>query len=209
MRLRGPHRTDPLVIAAGVIALSGAAAVVVVRTQAPGQAITRNPDANGVPTTPITAQYINSQGEAHLLYPGATILRTNVHPEGPTVKSIDGAADDRAYVETFMATPDSDTQVRNWYKTQAATRDYTCIAGVGADYMYQFDVYLKGTRQILVVGYIKPEQLRLTFGRPVPVDRTIFETDYIINPAANAVQHPVTPDVCYRPFPSRSPSAAR
>jgi hypothetical protein len=197
---------DAALIAAGVAVVGvGSAGLVGVLSRQAATTSRSAPDAAGLPTIPITAAYINSRPDAHLVYPGATILRTNVHPEGPTIHSLDGSTDDRAYVEVFMATPDSATEVRSWYKEQAASRNYMCIAGIGADYMYQFDVYLSGTREILVVGYIKPEQLRINFGQPVPFNRTIFETDYILNPVRDAVQKPVVPDLCFRPLPSPTP----
>lgn len=202
------HKPYPLLIATGLALLAAGAVLAFVRLHTTESANGPGTDATGLPTTPITAAYINAQPDAHLVYPGATILRTNVHPEGPTVQTIDGTTDDRAYVEVFMATPDSAAQVRNWYKAQTQSQDFMCIAGIGADYMYQFDVYLRGTRQILLVGYIKPDQLRITFGQPVPSDRTIFETDYIINPARDPVESPVVPNVCFRPLPTPTVSPA-
>ncbi len=172
-----------------------------------GQAGRPQTDVAGLPTAQITSDFISARLDAHVAYPGATILKTVVHPEGPTLNSFDGSPAGRAYVEVFMATSASAAQVRDWYKTELATRHYTCFGAIGASYMYTDDGYIRGNRELLVVGYIKSSLLAGVIGQAAPSQRTVFETDYIINPAADAVQQGQLPTGCYLALPPSTPSS--
>ncbi|MBJ7595422.1 MAG: hypothetical protein JF886_11295 [Candidatus Dormibacteraeota bacterium] len=194
-------------IAAGlIVAAVGAAGVEVFHARF-GQIGGSHTDVAGLPTGQITSDFISGRPDAHVAYPDATVMKTIVHPEGPTRNSLDGSSSDPAYVEVFMATPDSAAAVRDWYRNELAAQHFTCYGAVGATYMYTEDGYVRGDREVLIIGYIKPIQVRGILGLEVPASRTIFETDYIINAVADAFQRSRLPGDCYLTLPTPTASA--
>ncbi|MGH7722114.1 MAG: hypothetical protein ACRENL_04670 [Candidatus Dormibacteria bacterium] len=182
--------------------------MLVIYARGPGaQTASDATDRNGLPISAITSEFINARTDAHIVYPDATVLKTIVHPEGPTRNSLDGSSSDPAYVEVFMATPDSAAAVRDWYRSELAAQRFTCYGAVGSTYMYTEDGYVRGDREVLIIGYIKPTQVRGILRLEVPANRTIFETDYIINAVADAFQRSQLPGDCYLTLPTPTASA--
>ncbi|MBV8528910.1 MAG: hypothetical protein JOZ75_11380 [Candidatus Dormibacteraeota bacterium] len=161
-------------------------------------------DQNGFPIGLVSAAFISARADAHLTYPGATVLRTRATGESPQSCSLDGCSDHAADVETLIATQDSATTVRNWYQHALGDRGYVCHGGFEASFMYQLDAYHRGSREEFWVGYIDPQRYHLTYGVQLPVGRTILELDYLIDPSADAGKGRAG-GPCYLDLPSTYP----
>src|SRR5438477_8511672 len=67
-------------------------------------------DASGIPLCPLSASYLNQRSEAHLAYPGSTVItRTEVDEE----VGLDGNSS--ASVSTTLSARVSPTTLRDWY----------------------------------------------------------------------------------------------
>jgi hypothetical protein len=203
------HPRARLVAAAGLPAIAlGIVATVLLVAHPFGAAVSAT-DAAGLPTGPITGPFIDSRPDAHLVYPGATVLNTLVNPEGPTICSIDGCSPDEARVDVFTATTALAATVRGWYKAQLVAQGYGCVGSGGPDYAYTTDSYSLGSREYLLVSYVMRNQYNVSFLKDVPADRTIVETQYGISATRYATLLPHVPAGCSHPLPSPTPSPAR
>lgn len=202
------HRPPRLVAAAGIVATVLGTTATVVLLAHPFGAAASAADTAGLPTGPITAAFVDSRPDAHLVYPGATVLKTVVNPEGPTACSIDGCSADQAYVDVWTATAASAATVRDWYKAEVVAQGYGCIGSGGPDYAYQTDSYSLGSREHLLVIYVDRDHYNVSFLQGVPADRTVVETQYSISETRYATLAPRAPAMCSRPLPLQTPSPA-
>jgi hypothetical protein len=202
------HPRARLVLAAGLAAIVLGIVATVLLVVHPFGAAASATDAAGLPTGPITGAFIDSRPDAHLVYPGATVLNTVVNPEGPTTCSIDGCSADQAHVDVWTATTASAATVRDWYKAEVVAQGYGCVGSGGPDYAYQTDVYSLGSREYLLVSYVNRDHYNVSFLQGVPADRTIVETQYSISETRYARLAPRAPAMCSLPLRLQSLSPA-
>ena len=138
-------------------------------------------DRNGLPTCPVAVKFIESQPEAHLLYPGSTSLGTS--GSGQTSDLFTGTSG--AFIGTVAVTTAPMLTVYAWYRTWMAAHGWHpfevgALSGSGVD----AEGYTKGTRESFYIQEDSQEAAR-SLGPVVPPDlqsETLYETTFYIDP---------------------------
>jgi hypothetical protein len=140
MKPSTPQRHWPLhlfgrrsTIIGGILVLVGLAIATLYESQCGG--VLRKCGSNSLPTGPITSQYILSRPEAHLYYPGSSVLKASIDGQGP-----DGGLyrPRPAYAQAFLEATASSEQLLNWYRQQLQQR--------GWQFNFQRDTLIDFTR---------------------------------------------------------------
>ena len=199
------RRATVLLLLVAIVAAAAVAAILITMSvSAPGRQL----DGNGVARGPVTASEINSQADAHLIYPGAVVLHTDVIAES-TPSAAGGRSDEPARVTTFIATTATPVQVRSWYEVTLGSQGYECYRLGEPAYDYAMDTYVRHDREFVWVGYVKPQLLRLYYAFPIPQDRTVIELNYLIRPrgvtSVTGADFGGPADVCYEPLATPAP----
>ena len=138
-------------------------------------------DRYGMPTCPVTVKFIESQPEAHLLYPGSTSLGTS--GSGQTSDLFTGTSG--ADLNTTAVTTAPMLTVYAWYRTWMAAHGWHpfevgALTGSGID----AEGYTKGTRQSFVIQEDSQKGAKLV-GPVVPAalqSETLYEITFYIDP---------------------------
>ncbi len=139
-------------------------------------------DRNGLPTCPVTGQFLDAQPEAHLLYPGSTVITSNGgQPESHDLFAGTGPAD----INTTAVTTEPMATVYAWYRTWMAAHGWHSaepyvLTGPGI----ASEGYTKGTRESFVIQEDSQEAAR-SIGPVVPPNlqsETLYEITFIIEP---------------------------
>ena len=138
-------------------------------------------DRNGLPTCPVTVKFIESQPEAHLLYPGSTSLGTS--GSGQTSDLFTGT--NGADLNTLAVTTAPMATVYAWYRTWMAAHGWHPfevggLTGPGID----AEGYTKGTRESFI---IQEDSLLAAKIQGYPwaakeAGKTVYEITYFIDP---------------------------
>ena len=174
------HRSHRLLAYAGVAAAVIAAAFGTWAFLIPAQAPAT--DRDGLPTGPVTYRFVDSRPEAHLVYPGATVLAST----GTTESSdpLEGLKNS-AFAGAVLVTRDPPDQVYAWYQKQLSARGWkpyqlaallsTQVSAAG---------YRRGVREFFVGAVDDSHMFRVAPGA-VPAGGTLFEFTYSIEPASH------------------------
>ena len=138
-------------------------------------------DRYGMPTCPVTVKFIESQPEAHLLYPGSTSLGTSGSGQTSDLFAGTNGAD----LHTVAVTTAPMATVYAWYRTWMAAHGWHPAGGAGltGPGIYN-EVYTKGTRESFVIQEDIQEGAR-SLGPVVPPNlqsETLYEITFYIDP---------------------------
>jgi hypothetical protein len=169
------YRRPLLVVIPLLVAVVG---VVIGVTVALHRGASPSVDSTGLPLSPVSAGQVAARPEAHLNYPGSTVL---VHQES-SEKAVAGDTPDPAAIRTILVSDASEAQIRGWYSSQLLAQNWQCYLTAIASYMSVMDAYRRGARESFFVGIVKPTLLYPHFGVKPPSSGTIYEVDYLIAP---------------------------
>jgi hypothetical protein len=135
-------------------------------------------DGDGLPTDPVSYQFVNSRAPAHLVYPNAQTLRvigageSHYPAERVTNSAFSGAV---------LATHDSPAKVYAWYLDRLTANRwsrYQLFALLSTELSAQG--YKRGTRELFVIAIDDPRRLSAAIGTQLPDGVTVFEYTYTI-----------------------------
>jgi hypothetical protein len=140
-------------------------------------------DRNGLPTCPVTVKFIDSQPEAHLLYPGSTVVTSN---EGQPQTHDLFAGTTAADIGITAVTPVPMDIVYAWYRTWLTSHGWHS-AGNNAPLFgsgLNNEGYVKGTRESFVIQEDSQEGAK-SVGPVVPPalqSKTLYDITFLIEP---------------------------
>lgn len=140
-------------------------------------------DSNGIPSRPVSYEYVSSQPEARLFYPEAQIIS----PFGSAQKRNETGWD-VAFTGAVMASEDSSAKIYSWYDNWLTShgwqKDAKAILGLASTQVslqsYTKDGKGLASRETFYVAMDDKKQLSWTLGKKILPNTTVFEFRYII-----------------------------
>ena len=133
-------------------------------------------DQDGLPTRLVGYEFLSSQPESKLYYPGAIIQSPLVIPQKDK--------DSVAFIGAVLTSNDSPKKIYNWYHDWLTHHgwheDENMVAGLAATQVSIKSYTRLNKREVFYVAMDDPKQLGWTLGRQIPKNVTIFEFRYII-----------------------------
>jgi hypothetical protein len=80
-------------------------------------------DTSGIPLCPLTANYLDGRFEAHLYYPGAAVIKRDLHDEITLTLN-------PASIATTLSVKAAQTALQTWYTSMLVARGWTVSASV-------------------------------------------------------------------------------
>ncbi|MHB8289781.1 MAG: hypothetical protein ACYDEY_11190 [Acidimicrobiales bacterium] len=141
-------------------------------------------DAGGMPTCPVSLKFIESQPEAHLLYPGST----TIGGQSGGGENHDIFTTNPALLHAWVVAKAPMATVYAWYRTWLTHRGWhpSQVLALGP-LGISSQGYAKGTRESFVVQADSQELARINRS-PIPPrlqTETLYSTTFIIEPYKN------------------------
>ena len=146
-----------------------------------GASSTCGRDTGGMPTCPVSVKFIESQPEAHLPYPGSTMIGG----QSGGGENHDIFTVNPAIISTWAATTAPMATIYAWYRTWFTSRGWrpSQVLALGP-LGISSQGYAKGTRESFVVQADSQELARIN-RYPIPPrlqTETLYSTTFIIEP---------------------------
>jgi hypothetical protein len=138
-------------------------------------------DAAGLPLGPVSASAIQSHEEAHLSYPGSSIVSSF----GSAERSFAGGQKNSAFSGAIFSTSDAPQDVYRWYRDWLLAHRWAPYEMSRLSSEISVEGYARGQRERFDVAIEDPVALGKTLGRSLPSNTTVFEARYIIFPASD------------------------
>ncbi len=137
-------------------------------------------DGDGLPLGPVTYKDVRAHPEATLYYPGAeVVLVTGGDERTYMIKSRSAA-----HAGAILASQDTADQIYAWYRQWLTAQGWSSCDIVRTLDQVSAQGYCRGHREHFSVAVDNRRFLEETLGQTLPDANTIFETSYLIAPAA-------------------------
>ncbi len=137
-------------------------------------------DGSGMPKCSVSEDFVHSQPEAALSYPGSTVYSQNIHSEQHLIGSTNPAG-----AHSIYATSAPMSEVYSWYQHWLTSNGWHTSS---ADALLPLEVsaqgYAKGNRESFVVGADSQQNARM-LGYKIPLklqSETLYEVNFLIDP---------------------------
>ncbi len=132
-------------------------------------------------TGPVTYSDISRHAEAHLYYPGSTIISRFGSGEQRASDS-SGGQPGAAFAGGIATSNDTRSNIYYWYLVWMLKHGWNPHDFARATTWQSLEGFVRGKREKFIIAVDYPDLLSETLGRPVPKARTVYEINYFILP---------------------------